>query len=61
MDDGERMVKVNNYSWWKLTEIVGEGFNSGKLQEQRTESSCCIQIKCMFFVVVQKYAVLINV
>lgn len=45
MDDGERMVKVNNYSWWKLTEIVGEGFNSGKLHEQRTESSC-IQTKC---------------
>lgn len=61
MDDGERMVKVNNYSWWKLTEIVGEGFNSGKLHEQRTESSCCIQTKCLFFVVVQKYAVLINV
>lgn len=61
MDDGERMVKVNNYSWWKLTEIVGEGFNSGKLQEQRTENSCCIQIKYMLFVVVRKYAVLINV
>lgn len=33
MDDGERMVKVNNYSWWKLIEIVGEGLNSGKFYE----------------------------